>query len=102
MCIKRRILRAALKDSQEQGEGLWTLSTEITYSVEQEQFRKEVSAWLNEHAQIPSDLSIPRETGDMSPELYTWVREYRKKLGGKGWQHLPWGCGVQEIRNDGF
>ena len=65
-------------------------STEITYSIEQEEFRKGVSVWLNEHAQIPSGLSIPRETGDMSPELYAWVREYRKKLGRKGWLAPLW------------
>ena len=58
-------------------------STEITYSAEQEKFRQEVSAWLSENAQIPEEFEIPRETGDMSQELYTWVREYRKKLGSK-------------------
>ena len=63
-------------------------STEITYSVEQEEFRKGVSVWLNEHAQSPNGLSIPRETGDMSPELYAWVREYQRNLEERDGWHL--------------
>ena len=65
-------------------------STEITYSAEQEKFRQEVSVWLSENAQIPEEFEIPRETGDMSQELYNWVREYRKKLGSKGWLAPLW------------
>lgn len=62
----------------------------ISYTPEQERFRDEVAAWVRENAQPPSHFEQPRELADMGPELYEWVRAYRRKLGSKGWLAPLW------------
>ena len=58
---------------------------ELHYTQEQEEFRKEVRAWLD--ANIPSDLEVPEDPDDVTPDsdLYKFAREFRRKLGEKGW-----------------
>ncbi|MBM2826570.1 MAG: hypothetical protein HW403_634 [Dehalococcoidia bacterium] len=59
---------------------------ELHYTHEQEEFRKEVREWLG--ANVPSDLKSPVNTGDLkenSEERYWKAREFRRKLGEKGW-----------------
>lgn len=65
-------------------------ANKISYTPEQEHFRQEVAAWVKEHGQLPPRFEQPRELADMGPELYEWVREYRRKLGRKGWLAPLW------------
>ncbi len=60
----------------------------MTYTKEQEAFRKEVRAWLEANAKMPAALGkVPLEGRDTTREQYTWARQYRSKLGHKGWLH---------------
>jgi len=50
---------------------------------EQEEFAREVSAWLDEN--IPGDLEFIRDTQKMSHEQYEKHRAFMRTLGAKGW-----------------
>ena len=50
--------------------------------------RLEVRAWLSEN--IPDDLSLPGPDEDITPELEAWTRDFRRKLGAKGWLAPSW------------
>ena len=50
--------------------------------------RLEGRAWLSEN--IPDDLSLPGPDEDITPELEAWTRDFRKKLGAKGWLAPSW------------
>ena len=56
---------------------------EPTYTPEQEEFRREVSAWLKEH--VPSGMEHPADSADLTWEQYQLRRELGRKLGDKGW-----------------
>ena len=55
------------------------------YTKEQEEFRKEVRGWLETN--VPADLQRPLDPKHMTPELFHWNYDFRKKLGAKGWLH---------------
>ena len=56
---------------------------EPRYTPEQEEFRREVSAWLKEH--VPSGVEHPADPADLTWEQYQLRRELGRKLGDKGW-----------------
>lgn len=59
---------------------------EVQYTKEQEEFRKEVCAWLEENGKMPPELGEwPRFEADVTPEQHRWKMELRRKLGHKGW-----------------
>jgi alkylation response protein AidB-like acyl-CoA dehydrogenase len=60
---------------------------EITYTEEQERFRAEVRAWLDANA--PTE-DLPSDEAEMSEEQRRAVREFRRKLGAKGWLAPTW------------
>ena len=63
----------------------------IQYTTQQEEFRKEVRAWLEENAKVPEELGpIPLESGAVSREMWEWGKEFRRKLGAKGWLFPLW------------
>ncbi len=53
------------------------------YTKEQEEFAKEVNAWLDEN--IPGDLENPRDILKMTREQWEKRRELTRKLGENGW-----------------
>ena len=63
---------------------------ELHYTQEQEEFRKEVSEWLD--ANMPLDFEPPEDPDDVDPdsELYKSALEFRYKLGEKGWFTPTW------------
>ena len=63
---------------------------ELHYTQEQEEFRKEVRAWLD--ANIPPDYETPEDPDDVDPDSNTYkiARELRRKLGEKGWFAPTW------------
>lgn len=65
-------------------------STTVKDTPEQAKFRQEVKAWLEKNAKVPAHFEDPRELADMSPELFEWVRAFRRKLGGNGWLAPLW------------
>ena len=56
---------------------------EPTYTPEQEEFRREVSAWLKEH--VPTGVEHPADPADLTWEQYQLRRDLGRKLGDKGW-----------------
>ena len=56
---------------------------EPTYTPEQEEFRREVSAWLREH--VPGGMEHPADPADLTWDQYQLRRELGRKLGDKGW-----------------
>ena len=56
---------------------------ELTYTPEQEDFRKEVRAFLEEH--VPADLEHPVDPATLSHEQYLKRRELGRRLGERGW-----------------
>ena len=56
---------------------------EPTYTPEQEEFRREVSAWLREH--VPAGVEHPADPADLTWDQYQLRRELGRKLGDKGW-----------------
>ena len=54
-----------------------------TYTKEQEQFRKEVRAWLDEN--VPEDMKEPINPSDFTLEQYHFWREKHREMGAKGW-----------------
>ena len=59
---------------------------EYSYTEEQERFRKEVRAWLEEN--VPEEMKTPIDPSDRSEERYHYWREKNKELAKKGW-HYP-------------
>lgn len=59
---------------------------ELTYTKEQEEFRKEVHNWLEANAKMPAKLGkVPLHAMDITQEQWDWTREFHRKLGAKGW-----------------
>ena len=56
---------------------------EPTYTPEQEEFRREVSAWLKQH--VPGGMEHPADPADLTWDQYQLRRELGRKLGDKGW-----------------
>lgn len=64
---------------------------EMQYTSEQEDFRKEVRAWLNENAKVPAELGeIPHENWPITREMWDWGVNFRSRLGEKGWLFPLW------------
>ncbi len=55
----------------------------LSYSTEQEDFRKEVREWLKTN--IPENMKSPVDRLDMTDELYKFWREMHMQLAAKGW-----------------
>ena len=56
---------------------------EPRYTPEQEEFRREVNAWLKR--QVPDGVEHPADPADLTWEQYQLRRELGRKLGDKGW-----------------
>ena len=56
---------------------------DMSYTEEQEEFAKEVRAWLDEN--VPGDLEYIRDAQKMSYEQFQKHRDFMRKLGAKGW-----------------
>ena len=56
---------------------------ELHYTEEQEEFRKAVQAWID--ANVPGKLEQPEDPKKITYDLYQQAREFRQKLGQKGW-----------------
>jgi len=61
---------------------------ELHYTGEQEEFRKGVQEWLK--ANLPRDMEPLVDPHHPTPEQYKWAREFRSKLGEKGWWAPTW------------
>ena len=69
------------------------MNFENTYSKEQEEFRKEVRAWIK--ANVPENMRMPEGTGlgiigyeqagDRASEMMAFWKEKHRELGKKGW-----------------
>jgi alkylation response protein AidB-like acyl-CoA dehydrogenase len=59
---------------------------ELKYTDEQEEFRREVRAWLDENSTMPAALGAPPMLPvDQTREQWEWYRSLQRKLGEKGW-----------------
>jgi len=56
---------------------------EVTYTAEQQAFRREVRAWLE--ANVPADVTRPAETAEARLRRYHEMRALGRQLGDKGW-----------------
>ena len=56
---------------------------EPRYTPEQEEFRREVNAWLKQ--QVPDGMEHPADPADLTWDQYQLRRELGRKLGDKGW-----------------
>ena len=56
---------------------------QIQYTNEQEEFRKEVRAWLEANLTKPPELPISTE--EITDEYRAWAKETRSRVGHKGW-----------------
>ena len=56
---------------------------EPTYTPEQEEFRREVNAWLKQ--QVPDGVEHPADPADLTWDQYQRRRELGRKLGDQGW-----------------
>ena len=56
---------------------------EFSYTKEQEQFRREVRAWMETN--IREDMKNPIDPDDFTDEQYWYWREKHKELAAKGW-----------------
>ncbi len=61
---------------------------EIHYTDEQQQFREALRAWLDGNA--PRDLAIPPGNTSLDKETQQALRDFRCKLGAKGWLAPSW------------
>ena len=61
------------------------------YTHEQDEFRREVRDWLAEN--LPTDINRPLESSHVDAHTWEEVRQFRLRLGRKGWaaSHLPQG-----------
>ncbi len=55
----------------------------MPYTDEQERFRKEVRAWLEEN--VPEKMKEPIDLRDFTGEHYRFWREKQQELAAKGW-----------------
>ncbi len=60
---------------------------DLDYSEEQEEFRKEVRAWLETH--VPR-VELPPDSADLTEEHYEIGKAFRRDLGAKGWLAPTW------------
>jgi len=59
---------------------------QLQYTPEQEAFRKEVRAWLDQNAVMPKELGkLSLDELGTTREQWNWSREFTRKLGHKGW-----------------
>ena len=56
---------------------------EPRYTPEQEEFRREVSAWLRDN--VPNGVEHPADPADLTWDQYQLRRDLGRKLGDKGW-----------------
>ena len=56
---------------------------EPRYTPEQEEFRREVNAWLKQH--LPDGMEHPADPADLTWDQYQLRRELGRKLGDQGW-----------------
>ena len=56
---------------------------EPRYTPEQEEFRREVNAWLKDN--VPDGIDHPADPADLTWEQYQLRRDLGRKLGDKGW-----------------
>ncbi len=56
---------------------------EPRYTPEQEEFRREVSAWLKDN--VPDGMEHPADPADLTWDQYQLRRDLGRKLGDKGW-----------------
>jgi alkylation response protein AidB-like acyl-CoA dehydrogenase len=56
---------------------------EPRYTKEQEQFRREVRAWLKEN--VPLGIVHPADSADLTYEQYQLRRDLGRRMGAKGW-----------------
>lgn len=64
------------------------MNFDLEYTKEQQDFRREVRAWLEQNAKLPPELGkVPLEGRDTTRAQYAWAREFRSKVGHKGWLH---------------
>ena len=56
---------------------------EPRYTPEQEEFRREVSAWLKDN--VPVGMEHPADPADLTWDQYQLRRDLGRKLGDKGW-----------------
>ncbi len=61
---------------------------ELHYTGEQESFRTEVQDWLK--ANLPDDMEPLVDPTHPTSEQYKFAREFRSKLGEKGWRAPTW------------
>ena len=57
----------------------------LPYSPEQEEFRKEVSSWLEEN--LPEEMRMPVDPLEVTDEYYGFWRDMNMKLAEKGWRY---------------
>ena len=55
----------------------------IAYTAEQEAFRKEVRAWLDEN--VSDDMRIPAAPEERNQDMRSFWRTKHQELGAKGW-----------------
>ena len=56
---------------------------EYQYSEEQETFRREVRAWLDQN--VPDDMTEPVDRNDLTDEQYAFARGLDRRLAAQGW-----------------
>ena len=54
-----------------------------TYTIEQEDFRREVRGWLRDN--VPAGIEHPADSADLTYEQYQLRRALGRQLGAKGW-----------------
>jgi len=79
------------------------LDFKVKYTTEQEDFRKEVQAWMEANAVMPKELG-QRSLDEMGTtrEQWDWTRAFTQKLGHKGWLYptLPTQYGGGGLSHD--
>lgn len=60
------------------------------YTPEQQEFRKEVRAWLDANIPRTTAQGFPADGNNLSEEQFLWMRDFRRKLGEKGWLAPLW------------
>ena len=58
------------------------MNFDYQYSEEQETFRREARAWLEEN--VPDDMAEPVDRNDLTDEQYAFARDLDRRLGGEG------------------
>ena len=66
---------------------------------EQIAFRNEVRDWLK--ANIPAEITdtLHPDPNEVTEEQFTWGKQFRQKLGQKGWLAPTWPTGRSRFRN---